>query len=147
MHRLREINIQGCGSLKDLSGLSGSSGVTIQWINDVKLEKLPGYTGTDTLRAPGLDLSSCKNLKNIDSLKGFKTIGCINLCGCESLKSLGVLEGLECLSSLDLTGCVSLADVSGIAGIKKLRELKMWGCACVKIPTAGHSKALTYSKG
>lgn len=118
----------------DMSGLSGSNGVIIQWKEDEKLVKLPMSSGTDTLRNPGLDLSNCINLKNIDSLKGFKTIGYINLSGCESLENLGALEGLECLSSLDLTGCVSLTDVSGIAGFKNLCALKMEGCAGVKIP-------------
>ncbi|MBA7529844.1 hypothetical protein ES705_22043 [subsurface metagenome] len=134
MRGLREINIQGCGSLKDLSGLSGSKGTMIQWKEDEKLEKLPGYSWTDTLINPCLDFSRCENLRNIDSLKSFKSICSINFTGCESLESLGALEGLDGLSSLDLTGCVSLTDVSGITGLKNLRALKMEGCTDVKIP-------------
>jgi len=68
--------------LKNLSGLSGSRETMIHWKEDEKLEKLPEFSGTDTLRDPGLDLSSCYNLKRIDSLKSFKTLGHINLSSC-----------------------------------------------------------------
>ncbi len=130
-------SIQGSGSLKDFSVISGSKGTMIHWKGDKKLENLPGLSGMDTVRDLRIDISKCASLKNIDSLKGLKSISSINFDGCESIENLGAVEGLDALSSLDLTGCVSLTDVSGIAGLKNLRELKMEGCSGVK-PSPGH---------
>jgi hypothetical protein len=90
------------------------------------LENVDGLKGLTALTS--LDLSSC-DLQNIDVIGSLETLTYLDLSFCEILQDIDVIKGLTALTSLDLAYCRNLQNVDGLKTLTALNDLDLAGCS------------------
>ena len=75
-----------------------------------------------------LDLSDCDVLENIDGLTNLTKLTSLNLQWCNVLQNVDGLTNLTKLTNLDLGRCDALQNIDGLAKLTNLTNLGLWGC-------------------
>jgi len=114
---LRVASLKGI-DLLDLGSL-GQGGYLeeVDLSNNEKLQHIDSLiSSVGNLRS--LNLSSCKAIKNIDSMRNSQKLEHIDLSECESLESIKGLKDSMALNSIELVNCKVLASLDGLSDKK-----------------------------
>ena len=143
LKRLTSLDLSGCGSLTELSGLgslkqlgslnlSGCSSLTSLNLSECQsLTELPGL-GSLT-RLTRMNLFKCSSLKELPGLGSLIRLTRLNLFRCSSLKELPGLENLSRLTYLCLDYCQSLTELPD--ELRHLDSLRNLGLEYLKLRT------------
>ena len=114
---LRVVSLKGI-DLLELGGLGqGGCLEEVDLSSNEKLQHIdPLAPSVGSFRS--LNFSSCKSIKNIDSLRNSQKLEHIDLSECESLESIKALTDSIALKSIELANCKALASLDGLNGKK-----------------------------
>lgn len=113
-NKLKDVFIENCDSLKSLD-FSGATN-----LENFRL---------DGMEEIGINVSNCKNLRDLSSLTLLKKITTLNASGCIGLKTFSWnadVGSQRILKHLDLSDCTSLTEITCINS--ELEDLNLKGC-------------------
>lgn len=144
---LESLSLTDCDELRDLSAVSGLTGLrelTLEVPYNCPQPDLAGLTGLRSLTVDGMDtvgyLAGMGGLKNlslewvkIDSRAPFANLTNLKTLKCSRIPddtSWSFVTGIPALEVLDLNGVATYEDISGLFGMPALRELYLNGVEC-----------------
>jgi hypothetical protein len=107
LKRLHLLNLDGCKSIKVLSGLSNLTA-----LNDLRI-------------------NNCISLPEVLNVQKLESLRILYMEGCKSIKALVGLEDLEALEQLKVDECENLTHILGIQKLKSLKFLSIAGCKSI----------------
>lgn len=127
----RVINLKDCGTLQDLEGLTGLTGLENLDLSSCKaLRHVDGLKALNALQT--LSLNSCAGLQNVDGLKELTGLRVLALSNCAALQNVDGLKGLIGLRVLTLSNCAALENTDGLKGLTGLKTLVVSDCAALE---------------
>jgi len=79
-----------------------------------------------------ISLAQCEELRDINALRGLKSLRFLNLNLCEGLSNLDGLHGLTGLRFLSLNRCLSLKNLDALHDLTALRTLNLDSCSMLQ---------------